>query len=380
MTEQQILKMTEGKSTPFYLYDLNLLKETLECAKQEAHKYDFHLHYALKANFSEPILPIISSYEFGADCVSGQEIALAIKSGFSENKIVFAGVGKTDKEINLALDYGIFCFNCESLQEIEVINELAANRKQIATIAIRINPNIDAHTHHYITTGLEENKFGINLSELPLVLAKINHFKYINLKGIHLHIGSQIMDLAPFKELCEKINTLQKTYPAFDFINVGGGLGIDYLNPEKNQIADFKNYFAVFNHHLKRRPDQAVHFELGRSIVGQCGSLISRVLYVKPGINNDFVIIDAGMSHLIRPALYQVEHKIKNLNGNSLRKKQYNVAGPICESTDIFAKNLSLPETYRGDILQIMSAGAYGEVMASHYNLKPLFPAVFFED
>lgn len=376
----QILEITQNRKTPFYFYDLDLLRQTIEAAKSEADQYGYELHYALKANFSEPLLKIISSYGIGADCVSGNEIDLAIRTGFKPEKIVFAGVGKTEDEINLALEQNIACFNCESIEEIRVINELASAKNQTANIALRINPNIDAHTHKYITTGLKENKFGIDYSELQSVLSEIEEYKHLYVRGLHFHIGSQILNLLPFGELCLKINQILNSLNFVpEIINVGGGLGIDYLNPEENRIADFKSYFQIFHKHLRPEQGQNVHFELGRSLVGQCGNLISRVLYVKEGRQKNFVILDAGMSHLLRPALYGVSHKIVNLSAISFEESEYDVAGPICESADVFAEGLSLPKTQRGDIFQIRSAGAYGEVMASHYNLKTLYPAVFTE-
>lgn len=377
MKKNTIQEIAVNNNTPFYLYDVGLLRETIETAISEAQKYGYELHYALKANFSEQILKIISSYGIGADCVSGNEIDWAVRTGFKPEKIVFAGVGKTDDEINLALNHNIFCLNCESLQEISVINQLAGLKNQKADIALRINPDIDAHTHKFITTGLNENKFGISCSDLDKVLNEISEFKNIRLKGLHFHIGSQILNLKPFKELCLKINQTLNLAGELEFVNVGGGLGIDYVEPEQNRIPDFKNYFKVFNDNLQLNSGQKIHFELGRSIVGQCGSLISRVLYVKPGNSRNYLILDAGMTHLIRPALYQAQHKIENLSSVLAEGNKYDIVGPICESSDVFAQELSFPKTERGDIIQIKSAGAYGEVMSSQYNMKTLFPAVF---
>lgn len=379
MKKNTIQEIAVNNNTPFYLYDVGLLRETIETAISEAQKYGYELHYALKANFSEQILNIISSYGMGADCVSGNEIDWAVRTGFKPEKIVFAGVGKTDDEINLALNHNIFCLNCESLQEISVINQLAGLKNQKASIALRINPDIDAQTHRFITTGLNENKFGINYSDLDKVLNEIAGFKNIRLKGLHFHIGSQILNLKPFKELCLKINQILNLAGELEFVNVGGGLGIDYIEPEQNRIPDFKNYFKVFNDNLQLNSGQKVHFELGRSIVGQCGSLISRVLYVKPGNSRNYLILDAGMTHLIRPALYQAHHKIENLSSGLAEGNKYDIVGPICESSDVFAQELSFPTTERGDIIQIKSAGAYGEAMSSQYNMKTLFPSVFTE-
>lgn len=361
--------------TPFYHYDIGLLRQTLDTLSEHANRYGFNVHYALKANVDGQILKEINSAGLGADCVSGNEVKRAIETGFAKEKIVFAGVGKTDKEINYALDNDIFCFNCESEEEIIVINELACAKNKIAGIALRINPNVDANTHHYITTGLEENKFGINISELDSILTLVQSLKSINLIGVHFHIGSQITDFIPFENLCSRANEILQLFNKkginIRHINVGGGLGINYIDPDKDSMPDFEKFFKIFNDNLKRKPNQQVHFELGRSIVGQCGTLISKVLYVKKGINSDFVILDAGMTELIRPALYQSYHKIENLSKNvSDSNKTYTIVGPVCESSDTFAKNIEFPTTQRNDIIAIRSAGAYGEVMASNYNLR----------
>lgn len=370
----------EGLDTPFYYYDMDLLNQTLDLAKGEADKYGFHLHYAVKANVNDPVLKLIAEKGFGADCVSGREVETSVKSGFKASDIVFAGVGKSDAEINSALDLDIFCFNCESIQEIEVINELAEAKGKTAQIALRINPNVNANTHKYITTGLSENKFGINMWELDDVLEVLNKCSNIELIGLHFHIGSQITDLTSFKNLTSKINKIQEWFYSRQIIvkviNAGGGLGIDYHNPD-GQIPDFAEYFRIFNEFLELRPEQEVHFELGRSIVGQCGFLVSKVLYIKNGLKKNFAILDAGMTELIRPMLYSAHHELENISSGSNEIEKYDVVGPICESTDCFAKDLELPTTQRGDLFLIKSAGAYGEVMASDYNLKTLFPAQY---
>lgn len=371
--EKYLQKINQSK-TPFYFYDLDLLEQTLKVVKAESEKYHFHVHYAFKANANPKILSLIKSYGLGADCVSGNEVKCAIENGYDSSKIVFAGVGKSDEEINYALDKDIFCFNCESIQELQVINELAQLKQKTASIALRINPNVDAHTHKYITTGLEENKFGINPYEFETVLNALSHLKHLKLIGLHFHIGSQITDLTPFKQLCVKVNEInqffyQKGYD-LPIINVGGGVGINYHEPDKQAIIDFKSYFEVFKTFLELRPNQELHFEIGRAIVAQCGTLISKVLYIKNGINTNFAILDAGMTELIRPALYQAYHKIENISSKSTELIKYDVVGPICESSDCFGKAVDLPLTKRGDLIAIRSAGAYGEVMASRYNLR----------
>jgi diaminopimelate decarboxylase len=380
MFTPEIIAQFSNTPTPFYHYDLKVLEQTLAALKSEADRFNYHVHYALKANSNNIILNTIKQFGLGADCVSGNEILKAVECGYDNSKIAFAGVGKSDQEINIGLDHDIFCFNCESLPEIEVINELAAKKNKVANIALRINPNVNAKTHHYITTGLEENKFGINMWELENVLKALKGFEHIKLIGLHFHIGSQITDLSVFKGLCIRVNEIQDWFITHniivDHINVGGGLGVDYENPGSNLIPDFKSYFGLFNQFLKLQPNQQLHFELGRAIVAQCGNLISKVLYIKNGVNTNFAIVDAGMTELLRPALYQATHKIENLSSTAKTQK-YDVVGPVCESSDCFGKAIDLPETKRGDLIAIRTAGAYGEVMANGYNLRVLNKEVF---
>lgn len=372
----------KGIETPFYYYDIDLLKRTLKIVKEETKKYGFIQHYAIKANANRRILELIASEGFGADCVSGNEVKAAITAGFPASKIVFAGVGKTDKEINLALDLNIFCFNVESMPELVVLNELAAKKGKTAQVALRINPNVDAHTHEYITTGLNENKFGFSMAHLDNAIEVLKSLKNLKLIGIHFHIGSQIEDVHTFDPLCERINELQDLFEAkgmkLENINVGGGFGIDYEDPDANPISDFQRYFELFHKGLKLRDGQVVHFELGRVIVAQCGSLVTKVTYVKHGESKTFVIVDAGMTDLIRPALYQAYHKVENISSD-LPIQKYDVVGPICESSDVFVKDYELNESKRGDLLVLRSAGAYGEIMASQYNCRDI-PKSYFSD
>lgn len=362
--------------TPFYYYDLTLLNNTLKEIKKYAANSNYHVHYAIKANANQEILKSICNNGLGVDCVSGGEIKAAIQAGFSTNKIVFAGVGKSDWEIELGLDNDIACFNVESAAELEVIQEIAFQKGKTANVALRVNPNVDAHTHHYITTGLAENKFGINLEMLDKIIERCIELPNIKLQGLHFHIGSQITELEPFQRLCQRINALQDHYEkqniSFETINVGGGLGVDYNNPDNNPIPSFKEYFSIFDSNLILRKGQQLHFELGRSVVAQCGSLITKVLYVKEGVKKKFAIVDAGFTELIRPALYQAHHKIENITSKETLTEKYDVVGPICESSDRFGENEILPITKRGDLLALRSAGAYGEIMASQYNCRQL--------
>jgi diaminopimelate decarboxylase len=362
--------------TPFYYYDTKVLRDTLAVINKEVAKYEkFSVHYAVKANANPKVLTIICESGLGADCVSGGEIRAAIKAGIPANKIVFAGVGKADWEINLGLDYNIFCFNVESVPELEVINELAAAKGKVANVAFRINPNVGAHTHKNITTGLAENKFGISMADMDYMIDTALAMQNVKFVGLHFHIGSQILDMGDFVALCNRVNELQEKLYArqiiVEHINVGGGLGIDYAHPNRQPIPDFAAYFATYAQHLKRHPQQSIHFELGRAVTGQCGNLISKVLYVKQGANKQFAILDAGMTDLIRPALYQAYHKMENITSEE-PIEAYDVVGPICESSDVFGKAIDLNKVHRSDLIALRSAGAYGEVMASGYNCREI--------
>ncbi len=366
----------EKIQTPFYYYDTELLRKTLQTINAEAGRYNnFVVHYAVKANANPKVLRYIREAGLGADCVSGGEIEASVRAGFPSSKIVYAGVGKSDWEINLGLDHDIFCFNVESIPELEVINELAEAKGKIARVAFRLNPNVGAHTHANITTGLAENKFGIAMSDMLTVIEKAATLKNVKFVGLHFHIGSQILDMGDFQALCNRVNDLQDELErhriTVEHINVGGGLGVDYQHPNRVPLPDFKAYFSTYARQLRLRPGQTLHFELGRAVVAQCGSLITRTLYIKQGAVKKFAIVDAGFPDLIRPALYQAYHKIENLSSD-LPADTYDVVGPICESTDVFAKHIDLNATRRGDLLAIRSAGAYGEIMASQYNCRRL--------
>lgn len=383
MSLSEITTVFRGLQTPFYFYDMDLLGRTLDEVRIHGISRGYHIHFALKANHQVRVLEKVLQAGLGADCVSGGEINRAIEAGFSPSDIAFAGVGKSDEEINIALEHDIFCFNCESPQELEVINALAARKGIKARIALRLNPDVDAKTHKYITTGLNENKFGINEEDLDQVLDMLPSLEHIAFSGIHFHIGSQIQDMEPFIRLCSKVNDLSDYIESKGFevrvINVGGGFGIDYEDPDTNSIPDFERFFGLFSDHLRVKAHQEVHFELGRSIVGQCGNLITKVLYTKKGRERNFAIVDAGMTELIRPALYQASHHIEVLTSDRA-PRVYDVVGPICESSDTFRKDITLPEVVRGDLLAIRSCGAYGEVMKSEYNLRPRISALYSDE
>jgi len=377
---EEIIGRFKAHDTPFYYYDMDELRQTLSVAAKEAADRGFKVHYAVKANFNPVVMKTIAEYGFGADCVSGNEIEHAVNCGFPAAKTVFAGVGKSDKEIETGLKAGIQCFNCESPEELEVINEIAGRMSMNARVALRINPNVEAHTIWYITTGTDENKFGIRISQLDKVISLLPQLKNITFSGIHFHIGSQITDLHVYRNLCSRVNELYYWFtdrglePAD--INLGGGLGVNYSEPD--QLPAFADFFNIFREHLDKKIQSTISFELGRSLTAGCGSLISKVLFVKDGAAEPFIILDAGMTDLLRPALYHAYHRIDNLT-SALPGKKYTVAGPICETADTFARFIELPETRRGDLIAIRSAGAYGEVMASRYNLRTLPQSVFSE-
>ena len=370
------LEKLEHIQTPFYYYDAELLRQTLRTITQEVSKHEgFCVHYAVKANANPKVLKIIREAGLGVDCVSGGEIEASIKAGFPSQRIVYAGVGKSDWEINLGLDNDIFCFNVESIPELEVINQLAAAKGKVARVAFRLNPNVGAHTHANITTGLAENKFGIDMRDMLPVMEEASQMSNIKVVGLHFHIGSQILDMGDFEALCNRVNELQNELERHrirvEHINVGGGLGVDYQHPNRVPIPDFKDFFDTYAKKLKLRDGQTLHFELGRAVVAQCGTLFTRTLYIKEGHVKKFCIVDAGFTDLIRPALYQAYHKIENLSSDET-PEAYDVVGPICESTDVFAKQIDLNKAHRGDLIAIRSAGAYGEIMASQYNCRKL--------
>ena len=389
MLDINTIEQLDKIATPFYYYDMELLQKTVDYAAEMAQKYGVKIHYAVKANVEKRVLELISSKGFGADCVSGNEVLHAHECGFSADKIVYAGVGKSDKEIYNALKLGIEAFNCESLQEIYVINEMAHVHGLKANVSVRINPDIDAHTHKYVTTGLYENKFGISQHEFDKLIEVLQKSEHINFFGLHFHIGSQITRVDEVFGLeCQRVNEIVAYFERkglkVNNINLGGGLGVDYDDPDENPIPDFETWFRTISENIARREDQTVHVEPGRSLVAQCATLISRVLFVKSGETKNFLIMDAGMNDLIRPALYGAYHKIENLSASQRTfyptHQAYDIVGPVCESSDVWGAGRLLPLSVRGDLMAIRSAGAYGQVMASRYNMKDIAPSVFSDE
>ena len=370
-----------NKNTPFYLYDISVLNKTLESLKK-ANKFGYKLHYAMKANYDDKLLNVIKNYGHGADCVSGGELKKALEVGFKAKDITLAGVGKTDDEIKLAIDNKIGSLNIESLEELEVVRKIASENNKEINVCLRINPNIDAHTHDKITTGLEDNKFGISLSEIEKSLQIIKENSNLVFVGIHFHIGSQINDMNIYKILCKKsvdiVSIIESKGHKVETINLGGGLAINYENPKENIVPDFESYFETIKNNLKIREDQELHFEFGRAVVAQCGFLVTKVLYSKNTADKKILVVDAGMTELIRPALYNAYHFIENINCKD-EKEKYTIVGPICESTDVFAEDREIGNSKRGDILVIYSAGAYGQTMSSEYNLREKVKTYYIE-
>ena len=376
MFSRELLRSFKNIQTPFYYYDLDLLRNTLKTLSKELDTKSFKVHYAIKANANNIILEIIKNHGLGIDAVSGNEIKKSLEIGYSNKDIVFAGVGKTDVDINYAINNEIACFNCESVEELEVINTLSLKLNKTSNVSLRLNPNIVSDTHKKITTGTEKNKFGIDINDLHNVLIKMNDLSNLKLSGIHFHLGSQIGNINVFKKLSQIANKTNKRIYEYgillNHINVGGGLSIDYLNPQKNPLSNFKDYFNIYKENIKLMKNQKLYFELGRSLVGQSGFLISKVLFTKKSYKRNYIILDAGMSELMRPSLYNSYHKILNITSREMINKKYDVVGPLCESSDVFIKNLKLPTSKRGDLFCIYSSGAYGETMSSNYNLRNL--------
>lgn len=381
MLSRKVAAQLREYETPFYLYDINLLRQTLESVVYESNKYNYKVHYAIKANNDDYLLSIIKEYGIGIDCASGNEVRKAIEMGFDPKSVVYAGVGKRDKEIRYAIEQGILAINCESIEELQVVNQIAGEMGVKAEVGLRVNPDIDPKTNHCIDTGQADSKFGIAYDEIIENAELIKELSNINIIGIHIHIGSQIRELHVFENMCNKanaiVNKLESLGFSFRIVDVGGGLGINYDVPENEPIPNFASLFAIVHEYLNVEGKE-VHFEFGRSIVGECGELITSVLFNKTtATGRRLLIIDASMTELIRPMLYGSYHNIENITSTEEACKKYTVVGTACESTDMFDENVSLKKSKRGDLLAIKSAGAYGRSMASQYNMHDLPKAVY---
>ena len=384
MLSRQVAAKLRAYETPFYLYDMALLRQTLESVVYESKRYGYHLHYAIKANYDDRILQVIREYGLGIDCASGNELKKAIEAGFDPKKIVYAGVGKKDKELKYAIEQEILAINVESLEELFLLDKLSGEAGKVTEVALRVNPDIDPKTNHCIDTGQADSKFGISYEEILENADELKKLKNLKLIGIHLHIGSQIRELHVFENMCNKVNVIVENMErlgfSFRFVDVGGGLGVNYEVPENEPIPNFASLFSIIHNHLSVG-DREVHFEFGRAIVAECGELITSVLFNKTtATGRRLVIVDASMTELIRPALYGSYHNIENITSDSELTTKYTVVGTACESTDVFQENVSLKKTKRGDLLALKSAGAYGMSMASRYNLHDLPGAVYSDE
>ena len=383
-------ELATAYGTPLYVYSQNTIKDNFNRLSSALSDLDHHIAFAVKSNSNLSVLKLLKNIGADFDIVSGGELFRVLKAGGTADQCTFAGVGKTREEIEYSLEQGIYSFNVESEAELRFINEIAKERDSIAPVAVRVNPNVDAKTHKYISTGKSENKFGIDFEFIEDLYSKASsEFKNIKLRGLQMHIGSQLTQVKPFLEAVEKVSplvtNLKNTY-GIEFFSIGGGIGIVYeeaLASGKKEWWDEKDPdnkpLTVEEYAEKLVPILSplkikILLEPGRFMVGNAGALITKVLYKKIGTAKNFAIVDAGMGDLIRPALYQGHHEIVPLNNESEQTQVVDIVGPICESGDFFAQNRELPLLQEGDHIALLSAGAYGFVMASNYNSRA-FPA-----
>ena len=383
-------ELATAYGTPLYVYSQNTIKDNFNRLSSALSDLDHHIAFAVKSNSNPSVLQSLKAIGADFDIVSGGELFRVLKAGGTADQCTFAGVGKTREEIEYSLEQGIYSFNVESEAELRFINEIAKEKDTIAPVAVRVNPNVDAKTHKYISTGKSENKFGIDFEFIEDLYSKASsEFKNIKLRGLQMHIGSQLTQVKPFLEAVEKVSplvtNLKNTY-GIEFFSIGGGIGIVYeeaLASGKKEWWDEKDPdnkpLTVEEYAEKLVPILSplkikILLEPGRFMVGNAGALITKVLYKKIGTAKNFAIVDAGMGDLIRPALYQGHHEIVPLNHESEQTQVVDIVGPICESGDFFAQNRELPLLQEGDHIALLSAGAYGFVMASNYNSRA-FPA-----
>lgn len=377
MNPALISKIAAEVGTPFYLYSEQKLRDNFKSFADAVKPLKkATVCFAVKSNFNPTILKILAGMGAGADIVSGGELELALQAGVSADKIVFSGVGKTRAELTAAITAGIKQINAESESEIRLINEIAIGLNKTAAVGIRVNPDVDARTHEKITTGKKENKFGIDWNDARRLFLSAEQFKGISLHGIEVHVGSQILELSPFREAFVKtkkmLNDLKEHGVSIQTVDVGGGLGVAYKTDESAPSP--ADYIAVLQDVLGDFDGEFV-FEPGRCISGDAGVLVASVVRVKQTGDKRFAVLDAGMSDLVRPAMYDAYHNIEAVKGGEASER-YDVVGPICESADIFGKDRMLPELNEGDLIAIETAGAYGAAMASNYNGRPLIAEV----
>ena len=356
--------------TPFYCYSYSKLKENINKFKKNFESFSPLICFAVKSNTNVNLIREIKKFGLGADVVSLGELMIAIKAGIKPNKIVFSGVGKTSSELNFAINKKILLINAESLSEIMEINKLAKLRSKKVRVGVRLNPNTDAKTLNQISTGKKENKFGVNKDTFHKIVDFCKNSKNIDLKCLSVHIGSQILDHKPYGKMLEAVShILDKTNHQFEFIDLGGGMGINYSN--KDKTLNYKKYNTAINNFLKKH-DVKIIFEPGRSIIGNTGMLISRVIYIKDSGRKKFIILDAAMNDLMRPALYGAFHRtLPVIKSNKISNKPYEFVGPICESTDKFITLKKFQKLEEKDLIAICDVGAYGMSLSSNYNLRP---------
>lgn len=375
-SEVPLEAIAREQGTPAYCYSMPTLRRHIQAFEEPLAGIDHQTCFAMKANSNLAILTLMARHGLGADVVSGGELFRAMKAGIPASRVVYSGVGKTTEEIDMAIGAGIMMFNIESEQELEVINERAGALGRKAPVSIRVNPDVDPQTHPYISTGMKQNKFGIDIENSVRQYLRARDMEHIEIVGIDCHIGSQLTDITPFIDAVDRLKTLIADLRgrgiAFRYLDLGGGLGITYSS---EQPPHPREYCAAIIDAV-RGLDLTLIFEPGRVIVGNTGVLLARVLYRKETERKTFIIVDAGMNDLIRPALYQAWHDIVPVNRKDGPTEMADVVGPICESSDFLAKDRELPHLSRGDLIAVMSAGAYGFTMASNYNSRPKPPEV----
>ena len=366
----KVKKLAKKFSTPIYCYSLKRIKKNVEDFKNAFKKFNPIICYSVKANPNKILLREIGKLGLGADVVSLGELMKALKSGIKPSKIVFSGVGKTANEISFAINKKILLINAESKSEILVIEKIAKNKRKKVDIGIRLNPNTDAKTLKQISTGKKDDKFGVSEKSFLELVKYVRNSKNLNLKCLSVHIGSQILDNKPYEKMLKTIiNVIKKTNFSFEYIDLGGGMGIDYEN--KNRRLNFKRYSSDIKR-LINLVDSKIIFEPGRSIIGNVGILISKIIYIKKGFKKDFIILDAAMNDLMRPALYNAKHRILPVNKKNIKTRRvYEFVGPICESTDKFLTVKGFQRMRENELILFCDTGAYGMSLSSNYNLRP---------
>ena len=368
-----VSKLARKFGTPLYIYSQDKLESNFNAYKTGFKGVDSIICYAMKANSNSAILKLLAKIGAGADIVSGGELYRALKAGINPQKIVYSGVGKTAQEIEFALKSNILMFNVESFEELEQINKIAGKLKKRARISFRVNPNVDAHTHKYITTGKEGNKFGIRYEDALDIYIKASKMKNVEVVGVDSHIGSQILDVSAFKLAAKKMSALIDKLEAnglnIKYIDIGGGLGIKYKSTDKPQKPiDLRNIVMPVYSKYKGK---TIIVEPGRAIVGDAGILVGEVVYRKTAGTKNFIITNLAMTDLIRPALYEAYHNVLPVKKSSKKQQIADIVGPVCESSDFIAKDRKFPVVEQGDFIAVECTGAYGRTMASQYNSRP---------